>query len=204
MKVVLQPETTVVVNVSSKGLGLVGSRLFLRIFGSNAGPSPGRIVKLQGRRKVWLRGLQRGQLLNVELMSELQRFDIVRKQVDLEKAVHHLEMVAQAFAQARLVSSDPGLVGQRLYVAPFFAKDPESGTSDFRYPWRVVEWDGSGWPLSRLRAGELDFWIWTDGGRFGRLGSSRFLPGSRGVKARPNGTTPGSPKRDHLLGFQRA
>ena len=182
MRVTMHPEATLAVTITSQGLDLVGSRLLLRTYGCNVGPSPGRVVQLDGRSQVWLRGLQRGQSLNLELMSQLQRFDIVRKQVRLEKASNEVQLVARAFAQARLVTSDPGIAGRRLYVAPFFAKDPKPRTLDFRYPWRVIEWDGSGWPLARLRAGKLDFWIWTDEGRFGRLGPSRFLAGSKGIE----------------------
>jgi len=182
MRMILHPSADIQATILSDGLSLAGSRLLLRVYGANVGPSPGQWVKLGGRSQLRLRGMTRGQSVVVEMHSELKRFDIVRKQVKLEHAVNELEIVVRAYATARVVTSDPDLFGRTLYVAPFFARDPADRTSDFRYPWRVVEWDGSGWPLLRLRAGKLDFWIWTDEGRFGRLGSSRFLPGSRGIE----------------------
>ncbi len=181
MRITLHPSAEIRVTISSEGLSLVGSRLALCVFGANVGSSTGRWLKLEGRTQVLLRGLRRGGTVGVELHSELRLFDIAREQVQLAQAVNKLEIVARAYATAHVHCSDPSLFGKTLYVAPFYAVDCDAGTLDYRYPWRAVEWDGSGWPISRLRAGSLDFWVWTEGGRFGRLGQRQFLAGSSGV-----------------------
>ncbi len=181
MRITLHPEAEVRVTIASEGLSIVGSRLALRVYGANVDSDSGRWIKLEGRTQVRLQGLRRGGSIGVELHSELQQFDVARESVELEQAVNKLEIVARAYATARVHTSDPSLFGKTLYVAPFYAKDRDAGTLDFRYPWRAIEWDGSGWPLSRLREGTLDFWVWTEGGRFGSLAKRDFLTGSSGV-----------------------